>query len=789
MSGSNKNIPEWREGWQRWLEVLRANKFWRYTPQLLMGLVMIALTAFMFPYQKSYQFSNLNIGDVYMGEEVIAPFTFFINKSQEEYDNDKRRNAEEVPLVFTRGDNIVKNALARFDGFTKSVDNLNILIAPDSVKNKQLQDILNNYSIIIEQQYVPLLLASKGAGETAVAGPESNRRMGIISEVDSINLFDYESLKSDLRIILADVYAIGILNIGPDEMPKTLNNISVVAKDQETIEEVGNFYTFANIDRIILDEKLRQTYSDQEVSVKIGYAIVTPFVQPNLIHDKAETETRIQEALAKVPLAKGTVLADERIVDKHERVTPEILEKMSSLAAARGEKDVREGGLKLFLPYVGRVLIITMALSFTGLFLFFSRRSVFDDVKKMTMIFIILMLVIIVTFLVNEIGVSKYKYLIPITIASMLLTIFFDTRVAFIGTVSLSSLIGALRGNDFDIMLITLFVGTISILSVRQIQARSWILKGILLISMAYVLSIASLEFLRNPDAIRQTHFAFGLANGVLSPIMTYGLMIIFEYIFKMTTDSTLLELSDLNRPLLRELAIRAPGTNHHSIMVGNLSEAAAEAIGANPLLARVACYYHDIGKMEMAEYFVENQKGGKNPHEKLSPSMSCLILINHVKRGMEIAEEHGLPKEIRDIIPQHHGTNLISFFYQKALENGIGKDISETDFRYPGPKPRTKEAGIVMLADTVEAGSRTLKDPTVSRIRSLVHGFTQEKVTNGEFDECPLTMQDMKRIENSFVNSLTGIFHGRILYPDQERKLFGKKKNGAIEKTTEAGH
>ena len=247
-----------------------------------------------------------------------------------------------------------------------------------------------------------------------------------------------------------------------------------------------------------------------------------------------------------------------------------------------------------------------------------------------------------------------------------------------------------------------------------------------------------------------------------------------------MTTDPSLLVLSDLNKPLLRKLAMRAPGTYHHSILVGSLSEAAAEAIGANSLLTRVGAYYHDIGKMDKPEYFVENQKGGKNPHDKLSPSMSYLIIVSHVKRGLEIAQEHKLPKEIQAFIAEHHGTNLISYFYNKALEKVDAAEISETDFRYPGPKPQSKETGIVMLADTVEAASRTLKDPSVSRLRGMVNSIIDDRFKNCELDESPLTLRELTLIQEAFVQILTGIFHGRIEYPKQER-LFGMEKPGEI--------
>ena len=405
------------------------------------------------------------------------------------------------------------------------------------------------------------------------------------------------------------------------------------------------------------------------------------------------------------------------------------------------------------------------------------------------MIFIIFMFMIGATFLINQFdSVIGLKYLIPIAIASMLLTIFFDTRIAFIGTVTLSIIIGALRGNDFGLMVILLFIGTISTFVVREIQSRSWILRGMLILSAGYLISIGTIEFLKHSQLQEIWEFwLLGLINGVLSPVLTYGVMIIFEYVFNVTTYSTLLELSDLNKPLLRQLAIRAPGTYHHSIMVGNLSEAACEAIGANALLARVAAYYHDIGKMEKPEYFVENQKGGKNPHESLSPNMSCLILISHVKKGLEIAEQYNLPQEICDFIPQHHGTNLIQYFYQKALESKPDNQINEADYRYHGPKPQTKEAGVVMLSDAIEAGSRSLKDPSVSRIRNMVDSFVHERLVDSELDECPLTLRDLNLIKDSFVNNLIGMFHGRIEYPKKEKTIFRKNNKPSKKKILEA--
>jgi len=280
---------------------------------------------------------------------------------------------------------------------------------------------------------------------------------------------------------------------------------------------------------------------------------------------------------------------------------------------------------------------------------------------------------------------------------------------------------------------------------------------------------IESLKLTDAADVIQ--HVGFAVMNGFLSPILTIGLLPLFESIFGITTDVTLLELSDLNRPLLKRLAIEAPGTYHHSIMIGTLAEDAAEAIGANSLLARVGSYYHDIGKMLKPEYFVENQSGVSNKHEKLAPTMSAMILEAHVKEGVELAIENNLPKSIIDFITGHHGTSTMSYFYEKAKqEQGETPDIK--DYQYPGPNPTSKEVAIVMLADSVEAASRTLDDPKPARIRNLVHRIFMDKFDSGLLENSSLTLRDIKKIEDSFVRVLIAFHHRRIKYPEKKKEV-----------------
>ena len=263
--------------------------------------------------------------------------------------------------------------------------------------------------------------------------------------------------------------------------------------------------------------------------------------------------------------------------------------------------------------------------------------------------------------------------------------------------------------------------------------------------------------------------------NGVVCGIAVVGLLPVFEYLFGRITNISLLELSDFNQPVLKRLMLEAPGTYHHSLIVGNLSEAACEAVGANALLARIGAYFHDIGKIEKSEYFSENQNLGVTKLEDLTPSMSKLIIINHVKEGEALSKRYRLNIKITDFILQHHGTSLVYYFYRRALENEEeDKNVSEEGFRYPGPKPKSKETAIVLLADSVEAATRSIKDPTPNRIEQEVHKIVNNKFIDGQLDECELTLKDLEKISGIFIRLLTSIYHARITYP----KAAGRANN-----------
>ncbi len=331
----------------------------------------------------------------------------------------------------------------------------------------------------------------------------------------------------------------------------------------------------------------------------------------------------------------------------------------------------------------------------------------------------------------------------------------------------------------------------IAALGIANIRTRANLIKLGALAGASHFIIIIAYALLNNahlsPNELVNQGL-LGLANGIVSGFIILGILPFLERWFQILTDQSLLELADLNHPLLKELSLKAPGTYHHSLRVGNLAEAATEAINANGLLSRVGSYYHDIGKLNKPEYFIENEAASLDKHKALTPSMSTLVITAHAKDGIELAQYHKLPPIIIDFIAQHHGTSVVKYFYHAALQNNDSEanhqnkttknGIDEESFRYPGPKPRIKESGVVLLADSVEAASRTLDDITPAKLEGLVHEVIMEKLLDGQLNECALTMRELKSVEASFVRVLAGIFHPRIKYPEKPEK--DKQANGS---------
>ncbi|OPY78670.1 MAG: hypothetical protein A4E64_00749 [Syntrophorhabdus sp. PtaU1.Bin058] len=370
-------------------------------------------------------------------------------------------------------------------------------------------------------------------------------------------------------------------------------------------------------------------------------------------------------------------------------------------------------------------------------------------------------------------------YIIPVFLYGMILRIVLFSEVAILFSMIFAVAMGLSFENSMTVLLYAFLGNVLASYFSGKCENRNTILKAGLYTSFVMSFFVLLLDILSG-QSFSNLHMkiAFIVLNGVASSFIALGLLPVIEHVFDYTTDIKLLELANFENPLLEEMMVNAPGTYHHSVIVGSLSKAAAESIGAHPLLTRVSAYYHDIGKLKMPHYFIENRTDVEDPHKDLTPSMSALIILNHVKEGVELAERHKLGRKITEVIQQHHGKSLVSYFYSKAkeLEDPKLHTIKEQDFRYAGPKPQTKETGIIMLADAVEAASRVLDDPTPKRIESHVQGIIENIFLDGQLDESELTLKDLNAIQKSFIAILLGIFHHRIEYPE-------RTQNGGVDK------
>ncbi|MDY6881799.1 MAG: HDIG domain-containing metalloprotein [Desulfatiglans sp.] len=580
----------------------------------------------------------------------------------------------------------------------------------------------------------------------------------------------------------------------------TLHNIQT---GKET--EVNNLEVFLDLAEVrshisAQSEKLLRSMSPYEL-VQASQKLAIALIKPNITANIRETELRKDLAWKSVKPFYFKVKKGEMLVREGERIAPEHLLKLTGQYKLRKQNEM-----------LGRApamaILILLLISATFIAVMAKNRSVrFEmEVKDLCFaaltLFVVFLLVVASNFVAYEIARSgplfsprALLFAIPVASGAMLISIFQGMNVAIGFSLVVSALACLVVGGRVEFFIyffITSLVGAHGVVNCRE---RSVFIKTALkigLLSVVLALSIVALY----GSVFSMEALVAGLAaflGGILAGVIATGILPLIEMSFGYTTDIKLLELANLEQPLLRRLMVQAPGTHHHSVIVSNMVEATAESVNANPLIAKVAAYYHDIGKMKKPLYFIENQKGRENKHEKLAPSMSSLILISHVKDGVELAVKHKLGKEIIDIIKQHHGTSLISFFYEKAREQ-TGKrgdkslQVKEEDFRYPGPKPQTKEAGLVMLADVVEAASRTLVDPTTARIQGMVQTIINRIFSDGQLDECELTLRDLHEIARSFNKTLSGIFHHRIEYPDQVKRPSSERQGMEPGDTGELG-
>ena len=737
--------------------------------KVLILLSLLLLTLWVFPDEEVPTYSA-RIGEPWAYETLTAPFDFPVYRDAETIATLRAEAIAETPWIFR----IEPGSRVSFETQIAQMED-QLLTIFDAFAASRIQrqrgnadqadaDSLRGEALLAQS---PIKM---GRADWNPMIEDYARRVPGLSDRSNVTR---TSLRIDERItaIVLDVgralIEAGVLSIESDSVAS--RTLIVRNLDTRTQREVDpSSYIGLNEAYRVGYARIDSLLDDSDVMQRIAHATFSAAFRPNIMFEAAETGRVVDEALRYVAPTDGIVRKGEVIVDAEEVIDETSLRKIDSLQRAIV---ANEGDQLYWRLQLGRVLLVLAVYGFFFIYLFNLRRRLFDDNRALLSIVVTFMLMVVLLAIASRTG-GSVVYVVPICIASVLLTVMHDSRVGLFATICLAILGGHLLGFDFTYAWATIFAGSLGVLSVRDIKNRAQFFISAGIVFGGYLLVITAVFLLRNVPLERYlTDMMFVGVNSFLL-ILAYPLLWIYERAFAITTDLTLIELSDTNKGVLKELSLRAPGSFNHSLQVANLAEAAADSVGANALLTRVGALYHDIGKMAKPEYFVENQRSGINPHDGLRPRMSALIIASHVKEGLELAQQYRIPAQVTDFIPMHHGTTRIEYFYQtakqEAAELADGTSVEDVDYRYPGPRPNTKEAGILMLADGVEAASRAMKNPTHKRLEGVIEAIIEARMDDRQLDETALTFRDLSRIKETFLSMLTSIYHVRVQYPGQ---------------------
>jgi cyclic-di-AMP phosphodiesterase PgpH len=726
--------------------------------KLAIAAVITILIALLFPRGERVDF-EYKIGAVWAQQDLIAPFSFPVFRDPQEYERDVAEARKKVYDVFERDSLAADRQITQLNRFFRQ---LSEAVTTRAEARRTLR----------EGKPSPDSVSQFSRLAAALEIPFTDREWDILTSLSRAGRL--ARMESVLSNALRTDLGTGILDRPKSSLVR--QDIALRRGAMEEIVPVTQFYDQNDIVPL-LEKQLLPDYRSDNAALSLAYKIGLMHLSPNIRYSRVATEQAISGAADAVPKTVGYIQENERIVSKHERITQDVKLRLDSFQRVRIERGAQQDRPSQFLGSVMHVFVVVMLYA---IYLKLFRKGIVNSNRRLALIGLLILLPCGIASLTRELDVSApLEFLILVPVSSMMLTVLFDSRVGFYGTVVIAYLVAGVRGNDYSVALASLVAGAMSVYTVRDMKNRTQIFRSLGFIVLGYSLTIVAFGLQRYESlGLVGEQITYALVNAVVSPALTYGLLIFVERVFRVTTDLTLLELAQWNHPLLRMLAERAPGTYHHSMTMASLAEAGAAAVGANEVLARVGAYFHDVGKLVKPTYFVENQKGSRNRHDRLSPRMSSLIIASHVKDGMALAREYKLPEEVVDFIPMHHGTTRMDFFYRKAVELAQQStdetkidEIKEADYRYPGPKPQTKETGIMMLADTTEAAVRSIDEPTPQRLEQAIDELVKRRFEEGELDECPLTLKDLTKIKAAFLGVLVGVYHTRVKYPEQEKK------------------
>jgi putative nucleotidyltransferase with HDIG domain len=723
-----------------------------------------------FSIRYSYQLNDI------ANEAIIAPFDFGILKTDQKLNKDLNEARNSVPFSFSRDQDFVDNQIAIIDTFFIYLNDIYsahdlFISSQDSLYKYRYEPEFESYQssfIADSTTYVTLYSEFLDQYQFQIDKAQWDQLLGINESLtEPLNL---ELFKNQIKQICLNRWAEGII----DEPLENIfsSEISIVQGGELVIAPTKNYNDIETAWKKNREE-VNQIY-DNELDIKstLSYELINEFTKPNILFDKDLTESRQKERLDKVSRFQGTVLANELIVDTNNRITESVLLKLKSLQLESERRLGYERAADKFREYLGAFFVVSILLFLLFSFFYIYRNEYFKESKLLLLIGLLMYLIVFFSWII--VSYQLPVYIIPIAMFSILLTVLLDTTVSLISSTILILLVSLLIGNDLDFAIVQFFISFIAILSVRKLRKRRQIIATMLTLVFCSLFVFFSVMLFKGIDFLDYNYSTVGYLalSSFLCPILAFGLVPLFESFFGITTDLSLIELLDYDQPLLKKLMEDAPGTHTHSVKVGTLAESCANAIGARALLCRVGSYYHDIGKIKKPEYYAENQTG-ENKHDSITPYMSAKILKQHVTDGLALADEYGLPNIVKDFIETHHAKNRMEFFYKKALEND--SKVDENEFRYPGPKPSSKETGIVMLAEAIEAQANSLKNPTLEKFETMIDKAIRGRLEDGQLDECPLTMEDLQKIKgrrdgkHGLLPVLSGLYHSRPEYPSKD--------------------
>ena len=637
--------------------------------------------------------------------------------------------------------------------------NYSLLTAPfdipitlDSISAQHARDSIDSR---FEPVYTRNILTDKNTVNTVASQIQHNPNVNL-SPGECNRLINEIRKIYDRGIVSADTYR--------DITSGKLNSVRMIHDNTAVSIPTSNYLSaraaYAHLDSVLADQRYRTAIA----------AIRLPeLLTPNVLLDTATTQRMLNESYQKATAAKGMIQQGQRIVDRGEIITPEtftVLQNFEALLAERGQGSTTEN----YYPILGKVLFLLLLFGALYAFLFFFRRDYFDSPRAMA--FIMLMSVGFVLFAFGMgAAFSSGLFLVPFTMVPIILLVFLDSRTAFfthIVTILCCSIVAAF---PLEFIFIQWLAGVMAINSIKSLTKRSELIRTAVLVFLSYVLAYVAIELILGSDISH--HFMRVMGYFAINAVFisfAYILVFLLEKLFGFTSRVTLVELSDINHPLLRELSEECPGTFQHSMAVSNLATAAANRIGANVQLVRAGALYHDIGKIANPAFFTENQHG-VNPHDALNPLQSARIVIGHVTEGLKRAEKAKLPTVLRSFISEHHGRGKAKYFYTTWCNSHPGEEPDATAFTYPGPNPQTRETSILMMADAVEAASRSLTDHSPEAINNLVNKIIDSQISDGLHNESPISFRDVRDIKDTFAARLRTMFHGRIPYPEMKKQ------------------